>query len=62
MLYIISVFQDNPEAKLEDLDKPGVDDEPQQVLLRFVPGNTEPISQASAFLLQVARQASMKWA
>lgn len=27
--------QDNPEAKLEDLDKPGVDDEPQQVLLRF---------------------------
>lgn len=28
-------LQDNPEAKLEDLDKPGVDDEPQQVLLRF---------------------------
>jgi hypothetical protein len=29
-----SQLQDNPEAKLEDLDKPGVDDEPQQVLLR----------------------------
>ena len=28
------ILQDNPEAKLEDLDKPGVDDEPQQVLLR----------------------------
>ncbi|XP_031564537.1 regulator of nonsense transcripts 1-like [Actinia tenebrosa] len=29
------VWKDNPEAKLEDLDKPGVDDEPQQVLLRY---------------------------
>ena len=32
MIYL----QDNPEAKLEDLEKPGVDDEPQQVLLRYV--------------------------
>ncbi|XP_073243467.1 regulator of nonsense transcripts 1-like [Porites lutea] len=29
------LWKDNPEAKLEDLDKPGVDDEPQQVLLRY---------------------------
>lgn len=26
--------QENPEAKLEDLEKPGVDEEPLQVLLR----------------------------
>ncbi|CAH3109622.1 unnamed protein product [Porites lobata] len=29
------LWKDNPEARLEDLDKPGVDDEPQQVLLRY---------------------------
>jgi len=29
------LWKDNPEAKLEDLDKPGIDDEPQQVLLRL---------------------------
>ncbi len=28
-------WQDNPEATLEDLEKPGVDEEPQQVLLRY---------------------------
>ena len=28
------LWKDNPEAKLEDLEKPGVDEEPQQVLLR----------------------------
>ena len=27
-------LQENPEATLEDLEKPGVDEEPQQVLLR----------------------------
>lgn len=27
--------QENPEATLEDLEKPGVDEEPQQVLLRY---------------------------
>jgi regulator of nonsense transcripts 1 len=30
------LWKDNPEANLEDLEKPGVDEEPQQVLLRFV--------------------------
>ena len=30
-----SVQQENPEATLEDLEKPGVDEEPQQVLLRY---------------------------
>ncbi len=30
-----SCFQDNPDATLEDLEKPGVDEEPQQVLLRY---------------------------
>lgn len=28
-------FQDNPTATLEDLEKPGVDEEPQHVLLRY---------------------------
>ena len=28
------LWKDNPEATLEDLEKPGVDEEPQQVLLR----------------------------
>lgn len=28
-------FQDNPGATLEDLEKPGVDEEPQHVLLRY---------------------------
>lgn len=40
MLYIYadSFFfssQDNPSATLEDLEKPGVDEEPQHVLLRY---------------------------
>ncbi|KAH3839137.1 regulator of nonsense transcripts 1-like [Dreissena polymorpha] len=29
------LWKDNPEASLEDLEKPGVDEEPQQVLLRY---------------------------
>lgn len=28
-------LQDNPTATLEDLEKPGVDEEPQHVLLRY---------------------------
>lgn len=28
-------LQDNPSATLEDLEKPGVDEEPQHVLLRY---------------------------
>lgn len=28
-------LQDNPGATLEDLEKPGVDEEPQHVLLRY---------------------------
>jgi regulator of nonsense transcripts 1 len=28
------LWKDNPEAKLEDLERPGIDEEPQQVLLR----------------------------
>lgn len=28
-------FQENPSATLEDLEKPGVDEEPQHVLLRY---------------------------
>ncbi|XP_064619137.1 regulator of nonsense transcripts 1-like isoform X2 [Lineus longissimus] len=29
------LWKDNPEATLEDLEKPGIDEEPQQVLLRY---------------------------
>lgn len=29
------LWKENPEAKLEDLEKPGVDEEPSQVLLRY---------------------------
>ncbi|KAJ8304424.1 hypothetical protein KUTeg_018007 [Tegillarca granosa] len=29
------LWKDNPDATLEDLEKPGVDEEPQQVLLRY---------------------------
>lgn len=29
------LWKDNPDAKLEDLEKPGIDEEPQQVLLRY---------------------------
>lgn len=31
----INVFQENAGATLEDLEKPGVDEEPQAVLLRY---------------------------
>lgn len=34
-LCIILSSQDNPTATLEDLEKPGVDEEPQHVLLRY---------------------------
>lgn len=30
-----SLRQENPSATLEDLEKPGVDEEPQHVLLRY---------------------------
>lgn len=30
-----SLWQENPTATLEDLEKPGVDEEPQHVLLRY---------------------------
>lgn len=30
------LWKDNATATLEDLEKPGVDDEPQPILLRFV--------------------------
>lgn len=29
------LWKDNPDARLEDLEKPGVDEEPQQVMLRY---------------------------
>ena len=29
------IGQEKPEAKLEDLEKPGVDEEPAQVMLRY---------------------------
>lgn len=29
------LYKDNPGATLEDLEKPGVDEEPQHVLLRY---------------------------
>ena len=32
--HLFVYLQENPDAKLEDLEKPGVDEEPQQVLLR----------------------------
>lgn len=31
----VSGLQENPTATLEDLEKPGVDEEPQHVLLRY---------------------------
>lgn len=31
----VSFWQENPTATLEDLEKPGVDEEPQHVLLRY---------------------------
>lgn len=30
------LWKDNPEATLEDLEKPGIDEEPQHVLLKYV--------------------------
>ena len=30
------LWKENPDAAWEDLEKPGVDEEPQQVLLRYV--------------------------
>lgn len=36
LIFVMSLFfQDNPTATLEDLEKPGVDEEPQHVLLRY---------------------------
>lgn len=36
LIHIVFIaLQENPDAKLEDLEKPGVDEEPQQVLLRW---------------------------
>lgn len=32
---LLSGLQENPTATLEDLEKPGVDEEPQHVLLRY---------------------------
>ena len=29
------MWKDSPDAKFEDLEKPGIDEEPQQVLLRY---------------------------
>ena len=29
------LWKDSPDAKFEDLEKPGIDEEPQQVLLRY---------------------------
>lgn len=34
-IFYISGLQENPTATLEDLEKPGVDEEPQHVLLRY---------------------------
>lgn len=35
LIFYISGLQENPTATLEDLEKPGVDEEPQHVLLRY---------------------------
>ena len=37
------LWKENPDAKLEDLEKPGVDEEPQQVMLRSV-GSIEMVT------------------
>lgn len=34
-VYVCLCVQENPSATLEDLEKPGVDEEPQHVLLRY---------------------------
>lgn len=38
MLKLEELWKNNPEATLEDLEKPGVDEEPQHVLLRYEDG------------------------
>ena len=43
------LWKDNPEATLEDLEKPGVDEEPQQVLLRYASVPHPPMSSLSSF-------------
>lgn len=35
MFSFLSFFQENPNAVLEDLEKPGVDEEPERVQLRY---------------------------
>lgn len=35
LIWCFPFSQDNPSATLEDLEKPGVDEEPQHVLLRY---------------------------
>lgn len=35
VFFFLSSWQENPTATLEDLEKPGVDEEPQHVLLRY---------------------------
>ena len=32
------LWKDNPQSTLEDLEKPGVDEEPQHVALKYVGG------------------------
>lgn len=34
-MFDLFYWQENPTATLEDLEKPGVDEEPQHVLLRY---------------------------
>lgn len=39
------LWKDNPDATLEDLEKPGVDEEPTQVLLRWEASGGSHINQ-----------------
>ena len=40
------LWKTNPDATLEDLEKPGVDDEPQPVVLKYEDAYQVPISYA----------------
>jgi|SRR6185312_1849988 len=45
------LWKDNSEATLEDLEKPGIDDEPQPVLLRLAANRKGNIRISRSFIL-----------
>ena len=47
------LWKDNSEATLEDLEKPGIDDEPQPVLLRLVANHKGNFRISRSFILKL---------